>query len=1082
MSHDHNANAKDLGSRAKRAFGRVKSAMRALRGNSETAPSTNPFGNALREASERPDGVLAALTEQSLTLGPLVKRRQFPELENVPENLTLGWAQLTESDVKGFSLGVFTDRDHFAQIAFADRHGRVFVGSNPRMDIQEMQPQFVFGKEREIALSESERLDNARNGHAIVGGIAGRDIRGRMMWLASWLKSGNRYTLEQSRANLSDALRKNLEYRDAITIAFFATYMLPQINGLLIGFGSGNIFRRLNREAPIGAIRHSVRDTMEARAHGMRASGLEDHFADLMNETGVLDGEVPGLEAEHGSEPLHLYSSPYSGGYFLTWNQPMMLPMMLKALRIEGNLNRFAAVSAWLERNAAMGLDLTEDTVTRAEAAQIDQRLLENPAIVALGAYEGDDERLAVVDLVRKALEHAAAAREHFPNPVQARGSADGEWIYRQTFSSLLRRLRLPYRFDVEFRSNLAEGKVAIGFTTAGTSLMPATRYDEQRHTWRELSDADRAQMSASYNLRVGLMMAALAFGTDARIQQVSLHVDSLGIEEAVAEQDSAIAQMMSQALIALDHLRSGDISASGSKADPKDGDVHGEISRPSVDDDLAMNLHFEDLMGDIDIDSMAFAEEGSPDGEVTFEIDDPLAEGSVADNNNPMRALEQNPTVRTVSAVTFTRDEFLSALNEDGLERPQQTYRRFNAVMDLDESGAFQPVKATFDLHDAGFSPAGAQEEPEFAARQFSGQTADIFGATNSMGLAIQREDLLQYTMSRLRLSSSDASLDSVAKAQNAMRIIDDVRDPELTALSTKVTSSLIDGKEIPDLQFTLAKQLDKERMRARDMLFTGRVDQAIEVMETAVEQLDNQFKNVDGVPRYFNSYAERVAYNRLFATPGERTVLIPDNLFHAHMELADILDQLKGSERALPHLNAMVSYAPAYPLAHMRLSVQLAHNEDWASARAACLNALRVALDRDDAAFAYYRFAYAEWMMDHFDVAAAAYIMSDHIAPGQIMALDNELHELMARADSQCIPVPDSVDSAAAVLRAHDVPVWPHTEVADIMRDAARVCVDEGMFVPARTLSVAVARMDEEAVEGIDVVQGQFLRSLSA
>ena len=234
--------------------------------------------------------------------------------------------------------------------------------------------------------------------------------------------------------------------------------------------------------------------------------------------------------------------------------------------------------------------------------------------------------------------------------------------------------------------------------------------------------------------------------------------------------------------------------------------------------------------------------------------------------------------------------------------------------------------------------------------------------------------------------------------------------------------------------------------------------------------------------MPRYFNSYAERVVYNRLFATPGERTVLIPDNVFYTHMELADILSQLKGVEAALPHLNAMVSYAPAYSLSHMKLAVQLARNEDWDSARAACLNALRVALDRDDAAFAYYRFAYAEWMRDQFEVAAAAYLMSERIAPGRIGALDAELNELLARAHSQCLNVPESVEEAAKALADHGLPVWPHTEVASIVRKAARVCVDQGMFVPARTLSVAAARMDDTGHDGIDVVQAQFLRSLSS
>ena len=100
--------------------------------------------------------------------------------------------------------------------------------------------------------------------------------------------------------------------------------MLPQMNGLLVGFGTGNIFRRLNREAPMGAIRRSIRDTMSARSHGMRASGLEDYFADLMREAGALDKDQ-GLESVHGAEPLHLYTSSYSGCYFFAWDSTCLL-------------------------------------------------------------------------------------------------------------------------------------------------------------------------------------------------------------------------------------------------------------------------------------------------------------------------------------------------------------------------------------------------------------------------------------------------------------------------------------------------------------------------------------------------------------------------------------------------------------------------------------------------------------------------------------------------------------------------------------------------------------------------------------
>ena len=35
--------------------------------------------------------------------------------------------------------------------------------------------------------------------------------------------------------------------------------------------------------------------------------------------------------------------------------------------------------------------------------------------------------------------------------------------------------------------------------------------------------------------------------------------------------------------------------------------------------------------------------------------------------------------------------------------------------------------------------------------------------------------------------------------------------------------------------------------------------------------------------------------------------------------LDAADVLAQVKGVKAALPHLNAMVRYAPAYPLSHL-------------------------------------------------------------------------------------------------------------------------------------------------------------------
>lgn len=127
--------------------------------------------------------------------------------------------------------------------------------------------------------------------------------------------------------------------------------------------------------------------------------------------------------------------------------------------------------------------------------------------------------------------------------------------MYRQAVSRLLRQLRLPYRFDMEFRSNLEQGTTAVAFTTAGPSMMPESRYDERAHDWVSFSQGERAAMSAAYNLRVGLIIAALCFGASERVDQVCVRIDSIGLEEAVAEQDSAISDLMSAALRSFERL-----------------------------------------------------------------------------------------------------------------------------------------------------------------------------------------------------------------------------------------------------------------------------------------------------------------------------------------------------------------------------------------------------------------------------------------------------------------------------------------------------------------------------------------------
>lgn len=1098
------------------------------------------------------EAVQTLLKEYCRPLSVMDKHRIFPHVKGVPSGLELGWVQYAHARGATFSLGFFSDNRHFAQIALADDQGRVFLGEKSTMDIVVEMPVFMFGKDHNIRIPNGKRFGRDENGtetslvDVIQGGIVGQDTSGEMLWLASWLKRNNRYTLEQMRADVPDSMRYDLEFRDAIAISFFYAYLLPRIAGALIGFGSGNIFRRLNREAPIGAIRRSFRDSLQASAIGMRTSGLEDYFGDLMKESGALDA-IPSLEAVHGAEPLHLYASSHSGAYMLSWENGMELSAALQAMKIEGNLNRFANVSSWLERNAQLGVCPIEDNVTRVQAAQLDQNLLEDPAINAFQMESEfprkyvpgfDSGQQSAFLIIQHAKQVAASVAQNNPDPLSGETSSSqstrSEWVYRQSFSTLLRSLRLPFRFDTEFRSDLSQGQVAVAFTGAGRYLMPSSRFEPKRNGWVSISDNERSKMSAEYNLRVGMIMAAIAFAIDDSVSHVSVHIDSLGVEEALAQQDSAIAQLMSEALAVFDRTRTSKGSVVGSKGDPKDGDMHGDpttmmaqespagtdhqtsssataarfeserttSSAASTDgQQQAVNEHAEDdaedtiehqfneLMQGVNFDSESIA---LPTGDKTNESDGQQSDNSqdvheqdTPSHDDPISVLRDNPTVHSLVTVTFSRELFLSRLRKYGFGNPEDCYRFFDARMSINENGGLESVNAEFNMHDDTFAPLGSQDEPELKDIEFSPRLAEIVGTHNVTGLSVQRADLLERAMSDFRQLSANQQQSSADKARQAMEIISMIGDPELSDLAPQITSALIDDRGVPDLHFDLSGQLDRDRTKAREMLASTDISAALAFEEEVVSKVDALFAGggkQQTVARYFNSYAERVVYNKLFATPGEHTLLIPDNLFYAHIELADLNSQLNQTSETLHHLNAMVSYAPAYPLPHLKLAVQLAEAEDWLGARAATLNALQVSLDRTDASFAYYRFAYAAWMRDEFAVAAAAYIMAERISSGRINILMSEFEELSARARSQCIPIPKNYDDARKVLQEEGIPVWPHIKVASIVRQAARVLVDAGLFVPARTLSIASARMNDNDSSGLDSVEIQFLQSLNA
>ena len=1042
------------------------------------------------------------------------KHRIFRDFPGLPANTQLAWFKIP-GKLFGIALGLCKDDGkHFRQLAIADKDGRVYTGDKvtpveaieriPQLSFIEQgsfnlynktrfygskqiqashnftkQLQSVFKNLRKKKVnkntSSSYAKQNINDKPFVYGDVVMQvSLDDGLHQVASWICLNNgkhkKYTIEGTRVSLSDDFRCNLSYEDAIATVFFATFFVPDLHQSLVGFGYFHVLHRLHTEAPLGAIRRSVSDIKTARKEGFRVSGLEEYYERVMRDVGALE-QTHSLEAVHAAERLHLQPAQKTSAHYLIWDDSLEPFAALKVLRIEGALNRLQAIYQCIQANASQGGKSLEDNITCERICAIDNSFIEDPAFIAsedLGMQSFGDPTQD--DCIRPLMHLWRKARKCQQSASYLKQTEAGEWLYRQSLAELIRSLYLPFRFDADFRSNLGDGKVALAFTATGSSLMPRSIYDTHKNKWHEYSDSEKSNISVNYNLRIGIMLATLAFGISDKIQQVSIRLDSIGLEEMVAAQDSAISNLLNRTLRALNRI---DNNSTHEKGEPKDGDIHGD---PSKLQDL-QHLPFADVVEA----AQSLVDEHSDDLTSAMEVGNNENNANNTNNTNPLAAFSEPPEVRTLMTVTFERDNFVKHIRSHGLQNPIEFYKKSNARISLNENCKLNTVEPSFDLHDTCFSPNGAQEEPEFSDTLFNEEQEEILGTEHAKGLSIQREDLLQQAVADFHHIASQPLLTTAEKAREAMNIIEQIGDPELNNQADIVTRSLIDETTIPELHFKASQNIRDMRIHAQEQLIEGDIKQALESYENNIAKFDTMFTIDNAVPRYFNSYAERVVYNRLFATPDEQTLLIPDGLFYAHMELADLLSQLHQYDAALKHLNTMVSYAPTYALSHLRLAAALSQQEDWTSTVAACLNALRVALDKDDAAFAYYRLAYAAWMQDKFTLAASAYRMADYLAPGRIEPLQMELEELLSRMRSQCYKAPTSMDDVRHCFMSDDIPVWPNIEANHIIGKAAKLTVDDGMFVIARTLCVAHIRMSlNDDCEG--AVQSQFLRSLNA
>lgn len=215
----------------------------------------------------------------------------------------------------------------------------------------------------------------------------------------------------------------------------------------------------------------------------------------------------------------------------------------------------------------------------------------------------------------------------------------------------------------------------------------------------------------------------------------------------------------------------------------------------------------------------------------------------------------------------------------------------------------------------------------------------------------------------------------------------------------------------------------------------------------------------------QYCENYLGRLVLPLLESDPDIRILRAPDALFCAQHDLVRLYMAVGAYERALPEAQRLLDLASTSMGAHFALISVLARLGRYEEVIEVAKHGLRVAIERKDIAYLFYRMAFAYWQCGDHAVALACYRMVPRGESINEMA-DGEMRDLMAEMGVTEMP---EFPVAVAAVRTAGITVAPSDELLDHIGDLAVQLADSGLlFLSARCANGIwrVRRRDELSV----------------
>ena len=297
-------------------------------------------------------------------------------------------------------------------------------------------------------------------------------------------------------------LARNWELRYFLAVSWLTFVHIPQTQGIAAGTGGGRI-----GEVILGLLDGPLPDALDAliwrgTTQQGQTSGFERFAARQLVEAGAAD--VRAIAAAHNVTLVRLGSTSL---FWLRFDDDVSPEQRATLLAVEAALNRLWFVE-WAAGAADGGTGMLH---------AFDERFC---AQAAQGALR---------EISRNA--GAVAQRGRADNPYRtirgAEGARGGIWDVSTRFVDTCERLKLPFRLEYRFDTDLDAGVMAVRFTVPSANAFPASRMGER--DWYD-ARAGRPACAATYAIRLAGLMAQVAFASSVRVMAVDVtaHEDGL--------------------------------------------------------------------------------------------------------------------------------------------------------------------------------------------------------------------------------------------------------------------------------------------------------------------------------------------------------------------------------------------------------------------------------------------------------------------------------------------------------------------------------------------------------------------------